>query len=125
LIIYTFLPSWSGGESLLNIWGLWCCIKKLDRSVRILSTENQLERLKKLLEPNKNLTSYKLKDEECIRIEGTKESLDVVQEEILNRHHDLNVTGRKDTCLRVCLRPPFSQLMSDKVHKHAYASMED
>lgn len=72
--------------------------QKLERRVDLLSTENQLERLKKLLEPNKNLTSYKLKDEECIRIEGTKESLDVVQEEILNRHHDLNVTGRKDTC---------------------------
>jgi hypothetical protein len=108
-----------------SIWGVVVLHQKLERRVDLLSTENQLERLKKLLEPNKNLTSYKLKDEECIRIEGTKESLDVVQEEILNRHHDLNVTGRKDTCLRVCLRPPFSQLMSDKVHKHAYASMED
>lgn len=84
-----------------------------------------LNRIYGLVESNQNLISYKLKDEDCVRIEGTKEALDLVEEEILNRHHDLNVTGRKDTCLRVCLRPPFSQLMSDKVHKHAYASMED
>lgn len=84
-----------------------------------------LERIKGLVESNQNLVSYKLKDEDCIRIEGTKESLDVVEDEILSHHHDLHVTGRRDTCLRVCQRPPFSQMMSDNIHKHQYASMEE
>jgi len=84
-----------------------------------------LNRIYGLVESNQNLISYKLKDEDCIRIEGTKEALDLVEEEIMGVHHDLNVTGRRDTCLRVCQRPPFSQIMSDSIVKHHYAEMEE
>ena len=102
--------------------------QKLDRSVRILSTENQLKRLYELVESNKNLIAYKLADEDCIRIQpymrGDMEVLDRVEEEVRTRHHDLSSQRGRD-CLRVCLRPPFSRVMSDSIYKHMYASMED
>jgi hypothetical protein len=93
--------------------------------VNILNKLKALNRIYGLVESNQNLISYKLKDEDCVRIEGTKEALDLVEEEIMGVHHDLNVTGRRDTCLRVCQRPPFSQIMSDSIVKHHYAEMEE
>jgi hypothetical protein len=92
--------------------------------VGILSDIEQLKRLKELVEPNQDLISYKLEGEDCLRIHGNREILDCVEEEIKTRHHDLKHT-RRDTCLKVCIRPPFSQLMSDSIHKHEYAEMEE
>jgi len=93
--------------------------------VNLLDSLKALDRIRGLVESNQNLISYKLKDENCIRIEGTKECMDAVEEEIINHHHDLNVMKRGDNCLRVCQRLPFSQMMSDSIHNHVYASMED
>jgi hypothetical protein len=90
----------------------------------VLSDQKQLERIYELVKSNQNLITYKLKDEDCIRIEGRKQYLDLVEDEIKTHHHGLR-TSRRDNCIKVCLRPSFSEVMSDSVHEHHYAEMEE